>query len=108
MRLAEVTREVSNQLSDTSERYQVPQRLRAAGEAARQGAQAAYRMALDHPRTSVAGIILAAALVGGLLWYMFGNSRRPVQRRQSHTRVRAGAERRRRGGRAARARAATA
>jgi hypothetical protein len=106
MRLAEVTREVSNQLSDTSERYQVPQRLRAAGEAARQGAQAAYRMALDHPRTSVAGIILAAALVGGLLWYMFGDSRRPVQRRRTHTGMRAGTERRKR--RAARARAATA
>jgi hypothetical protein len=97
MRLAEVTREVSNQLSEASERYQVPQRLRAAGEAARQGAQAAYRMALDHPRTSVAGIILAAALVGGLLWYMFGDSQRPVQRRRNHTRMRAGTERRRRG-----------
>jgi hypothetical protein len=65
-------------------------------------------MALEHPRTSVAGIILAAALVGGLLWYMFGDSRRPVQRRRTHTRMRAGTERRRRGGRAARARAATA
>jgi hypothetical protein len=97
MRLAEVTREVSNQLSEASERYQVPQRLRAAGEAARQGAQAAYRMALDHPRTSVAGIILAAALVGGLLWYMFGDSQRPVQRRRTQTRMRAGTERRRRG-----------
>ena len=108
MRLAEVTREVSNKLSEASERYQVPQRLRAAGEATRQGAQTAYRMALDHPRASVAGAILAAALIGGLLWYMFGDSRRPVQRRRTHTRMRAGTERRRRGGRAARARAATA
>ena len=105
MRLAEVTKEVSNQLSEASERYQVPQRLRAAGEAARQGAHAAYRMALDHPRTSAAGIILAAALVGGLLWYLFGDSRRPVQRRQTHTRVRARTERRKRS-RAARAAAA--
>lgn len=102
MRLAEVTREVSNKLNEASERYQVPQRLRAAGEAARQGAQAAYRVALDHPRTSVAGIILAAALVGGLLWYMFGDTQRPVQRRRTHTRMRAGTERRRRS-RAARA-----
>lgn len=107
MRLAEMTREVSNQLSEASERYQVPQRLRAAGEAAREGAQAAYRMALEHPRTSAAGIILAAALVGGLLWYMFGDSRRPVQRRRTHTRMRAGTERRRRS-RPARARAAAA
>ena len=107
MRLAQVTKEVSNQLSEASERYQVPQRLRAAGEAARQGAQTAYRMALDHPRTSIAGAILAAALVGGLLWYMFGHSRRPLQRRQTHIRVRAGTEGRRRS-RAARARAAAA
>ena len=43
-----------------------------AGEAARRHAMAAYRTALDHPRTSIGGIIIAA-LVGGLLWYMFGD-----------------------------------
>jgi len=89
-------------LHEVSERYQVPQRVRAAGETARQGAHTAYRMALDHPRASTAaGIILAAALAGGVLWFMFGDSRRPVERRRKGQRVRAVSERRSRRGRVA-------
>jgi hypothetical protein len=101
MRFAEVTKEVagqlSNQLNEASERYQVPQRLRAAGDTARRGAEHAYRYALEHPRTSAAaGIVLAAAIVGGVLWYLFGDSRRPVERRRKGTRVRAVTEKRKR------------
>lgn len=107
MRLAEVTKEVSNQLSEVSERYQVPQRLRrasdaayeaahTASDAARRGARQAYRIALDHPRASAAtGAILAAALVGGLLWYIFGSEKKAPQRPRA--RVRARTERRKRG-----------
>jgi hypothetical protein len=107
MRLAEVTKEVSNQLSDVSERYQVPQRLRrasdaaceaayTASDAARRGARQAYRIALDNPRASTAaGVILAAALVGGVLWYIFGGQKKEPQR--ARTRVRARTERRTRG-----------
>jgi hypothetical protein len=109
MRLAEI----SKRAAELSEQYEVPKhldnasrklsevsskvydQLGIAGEAARKGAAAAYRTALDHPRTSIGGVIIAAALVGGLLWYMFGNQRRPVQRRRTHAKVRAGAERRR-------------
>ena len=65
MRLAEVTRDVADQLQDVSERYQVPQRLQLARESARRGAQVAYdnayrsaqhayRMAMEHPRASAA------------------------------------------------------
>ena len=115
MRLAEV----SSRLNEVSERYQVPERLSAAskkayegmsvasqkayegmgvaGEAARRGAHAAYQMAREYPRASIGGAILAVALVGGLLWYMFGDRQRPVQRRKHGNRVRAGAERRRKG-----------
>ena len=104
MRLAEMTKEVSNQLSEVSERYQVPQRLRrasdaaceaayTASDAARRGARQAYRIALDNPRASAAaGIILAAAAVGGLLWYIFGNQEKP--QRKPRPRVRARTERR--------------
>jgi hypothetical protein len=103
MRLAQIPERVQQ----LSEQYEVPERLTdaskkayhhlsAAGETARKGAMAAYRTALEHPRTSIGGIILAAALVGGLLWYMFGDASRPVQRRRSGTRMRAGAERRKR------------
>jgi len=104
MRLAEVTKEVSNQLSDVSERYQVPQRLRrasdaaceaayTASDAARRGARQAYRVALDNPRASTAaGVILAAALVGGVLWYIFGNESTEPRRTR---RVRAGTGRKR-------------
>jgi len=107
MRLAEVTKEVSNQLSDVSERYQVPQRLRrasdaaceaayTASDAARRGARQAYRVALDNPRASTAaGVILAAALVGGVLWYIFGNEKKEPQR--TRARVRARTERRKQG-----------
>lgn len=105
MRLAEMTKEVSNQLSEVSERYQVPQRLRrasdaaceaayTASDAARRGARQAYRIALDNPRASAAaGIILAAAAVGGLLWYIFGNQEKS-QRSKPRPRVRARTERR--------------
>ena len=116
MRLAEVTKEVSNQLSDVSERYQVPQRLRrasdaaceaayTASDAARRGARQAYRIALDNPRTSAAaGVILATALVGGLLWYIFGNEEKA--QRKPRPRVRARTERRKQG-RSAKASAST-
>lgn len=115
MRLAEVSREVADHLNEASERYQVPQRLRYAGETAREtarvasesarrGAQHAYHMALEHPRASAAaGIILAAAIVGGVLWYIFGSEREEQQQRRSR-RVRAGTGRKR----AKSARAATA
>ena len=109
MRLAEI----SNRAAALSEQYEVPKhldnasrkisevsskvydQLGVAGDAARKTAAAAYRTALDNPKTSIGGVIIAAALVGGLLWYMFGSERRPVQRRRTHTRVRAGSERRR-------------
>jgi hypothetical protein len=91
MRLAEVPR----RLNEVAERYQVPERLRAAGETACQSAEAAYRAALNHPKTSIGGILIAAALVGGLLWYLFGNERQQ-QERQPRARVRAGGSHRRR------------
>ena len=94
MRLAQATRDVADQLTEASERYQVPQRLRIAGETARRGAQSAYSMALEHPRASAAaGMILAAAIVGGVLWYIFGGEREEQQRRTR--RVRAGTGRKR-------------
>jgi hypothetical protein len=104
MRLAEVTRDVAEQLNDVSERYQVPQRLRAAGDSARRGAQVAYdgayrgarnayHLALENPRASAAvGVVVAAAIVGGVLWYIFGGRRE--QPRQPR-RVRAGTGRKR-------------
>jgi hypothetical protein len=110
MRLAQLT----NRAAELSEKYDLPEQvdnasrklsevsskvydsMGLAGEAARRHAMAAYRTALEHPRTSIGGIIIAAALVGGLLWYMFGDERRPVQRRRrTGPRVRAGTERRR-------------
>lgn len=106
MRLAEVP----SRLSEVSERYQVPERLHAgmnrateaahagmnmASEAARKGADVAYRVVREYPRTSAtAGAIVAAALIGGLLWYMFGDPRKPVERRRKPQRVRAKTERR--------------
>ena len=105
MRLAEVTREVADQLNEASERYQVPQRLQMARETARRGAQVAYdnayrgarhayRVALDNPRASAAaGVILAAAIVGGMLWYIFGRETEQEPRRTR--RVRAGTGRKR-------------
>jgi hypothetical protein len=111
-------------LEKLAEKYQVPEHLNAASqklgevsekvydrvtlasEAAKRGAAAAYRAALDNPKTSIAGVVLAAALIGGALWFVFGDWRKvPVQRRRHGTRVRAGSERRRKG-RAARPAAA--
>lgn len=86
--------DASRKLGEVSEK--VYDRMTVAGEAARKGTMAAYRTALEHPKTAIGGVILAAALVGGLLWYVFGDSRRPVQRRRHTTRMRAGAERRKR------------
>ena len=106
MRLAEVTREVADQLNEASERYQVPQRLQMARETARRGAQVAYdnayrgaqqayRVAMENPRASAAaGVILAAAIVGGVLWYIFGGEREEQQQRRPR-RVRAGTGRKR-------------
>lgn len=98
--------EVSNRFNEVSDRYRIPDRLHNAGQSARRGAHAAYRMALDHPKSSAAaGIILAAALVGGVLWYLFGNPWQALQRRRTPNRVRAHSERRNRN-RSARAAAA--
>ena len=93
MRIAEVTKEVSNHLNEMSERYQVPERLRMAQDTARRSAQQAYQLALDHPRASMAaGVVLAAAIVGGVLWYIFGGEREEQRRTR---RVRAGTGRKR-------------
>lgn len=103
MRLAQVT----NRVADLSEKYEIPEKLgrvsekvydqvSVAGEAARKGAAMAYRAALDNPKASIGGIILAAALVGGALWYVFGEWRRPAPRKRTAARVRAGADRRKR------------
>ena len=120
MRLAEVQNrlsDVSNRLSEVSERYQVPERVSAASqkvaegvsagvsaasEAARRGAKVAYHFARENPRTSIGAAVVAAAMVGGLLWYLFADPERPVERRRKGVRVRARTERRRRhAGRAA-------
>ena len=68
---------------------------------ARHSAEAAYRAALANPRTSLAGVVVAAAVIGGLLWYMFGDRSKPVERRRKGARVRAVSEKRRRSGRQA-------
>ena len=77
---------------------EVPGRLSALSERSRRGAHAAYHIAREHPGSSIAGAVLAATLVGGLLWYVFGDPKRPVERRRA--RVRAASERRRRHARA--------
>lgn len=101
MKLAEVPR----RLNEVSEQYQIPERLRAAGETARQGAHSAYRMALEHPKSSAtAGIILAAALVTSVLWYLFHDRRSSAPQRSSGTR--AASERRKKRAKTARAAAA--
>jgi len=82
MRLASIT----ERISPVSEKLY--DGVNSAGEAVSQGAQAAYRAALDHPRASIGGLILAAGLVAGALWYVFGDWRRPASR--TATRVRAG------------------
>jgi ElaB/YqjD/DUF883 family membrane-anchored ribosome-binding protein len=98
---------MANRVNEVAQRYQVPERLDMAKEtisdlsgrmAERMSAagQSAYRYARENPRASVASAIVAAMLVGGLLWYMFGDRKNPVQRRRPGNRVRAGTERRRR------------
>lgn len=120
MRLAQIT----DRATELAEKYELPEHLNTASrklsevsekvydgvsvasEAAKRGAAMAYRAALDNPKTSIAGVVLAAALIGGALWYVFGDWRKPpVQRRRHGTRLRAGSERRRKG-RAARPAAA--
>lgn len=103
MRLADV----QSRLSEVSDRYQVPERfntasqkvregVHAASDAAYRGAHAAFQMAREHPKSTVGAAIAAAAIIGGVLWYLFADKRHePVQRRRSPSRVRAGAERRR-------------
>jgi hypothetical protein len=103
MRLADVT----NRLNEVSERYEIPERvgvatqkvregMHAAGDAAYRGAYSAYQFAREHPRSTIGGAIAAAAIIGGVLWYLFGDTRHePVQRRKAPARVRAGGERRR-------------
>jgi len=103
MRLADV----SSRVNEVAQRYQVPERFdavkekvgdlsgRMAGKMSAAG-YAAYRLARENPRSSIAGAVLAAALVGGLLWYLFGDEKRPVERRRRGKRVRAVSERRRR------------
>jgi hypothetical protein len=101
MKLAEVPR----RLNEVSEQYQIPQRLRAVGETACESAQSAYNMALKHPRTSAtAGIALAAALIGGVLWYLFHDRRGSSPQRSASTRP--SNERRRKRAKGARAAAA--
>jgi hypothetical protein len=103
MTLADVT----NRLNEVSERYEIPERVsvatqkvregvHAAGDAAYRGAYSAYEFARAHPRSTIGGAIAAAMIIGGVLYYLFGDKRHtPVQRRKAPSRVRAGAERRR-------------
>lgn len=99
--------DVATRVNEVAQRYQMPERIDAAKEtindfsgrmAERMSAagQTAYRLARENPRASIASAVVAAMLVGGLLWYMFGDRRNPVQRRRAGNRVRAGTERRRR------------
>ncbi|HEX7217589.1 MAG TPA: hypothetical protein VF280_00055 [Burkholderiales bacterium] len=102
---------MANRVNEVAQRYQVPERLDTAKEtisdlsgrmaervsaAGQQAYQTAYRYARENPRASIASAVVAAMLVGGLLWYMFGDRKNPVQRRRPGNRVRAGTERRRR------------
>jgi hypothetical protein len=89
-RVVPMSRELAAQVGPLSQK---------AYQQARYGAEVAYRAALNNPRTSIAGVVLAAAVIGGLLWYMFGDARKPVERRRKGPRVRAVSERRKRGGR---------
>jgi hypothetical protein len=90
MRLADY--QVPERLSAASEK--VREGVSAAGDAACRGAYSAYQLARAHPKSSIGAAFAAAAIIGGVLWYLFGTGGRPVQRRRSHTRVRAGGERR--------------
>lgn len=101
MRLAEVPSRLSDVSSVASEK--ISEGMSTAGEAARRGADAAYRgahaayrLALAHPKSSIGALVATAVLVGGVLWYMFGSHRKPLQRRAKGARVRAVSERRRR------------
>lgn len=107
MRLADVSSRVQEVSERVSERYQVPEKVSAArqklyegmnvaSDAAVRGTHAAYRVARDNPRTAIASMILAAVAVGGVLWYMFGDPKKPVERRRKGARVKAVTERRRR------------
>src|SRR5688572_17605989 len=63
--------EVTERVTDASRKLgelsgKVYDRMSVAGETAKKGAAVAYRAALTHPKTSIGGIIIAAALVGGL------------------------------------------
>jgi hypothetical protein len=99
MRLASVTERigpVSEKLYDG---------VSCAGAAVSKGAEAAYRTALNYPKTSIGGVILAAALVGGLLWLVFGREEESAARtgsaRRVHARTRTARRTRARGARAA-------
>ena len=104
MRLADV----QTRLNEVSERYEVPERFNAvsqkvregvhtASDVAYRGAHAAYQMAREHPKSAIGAAIAAAAIIGGVLYYLFGREgSQPVQRRRA-ARVRAGGERRRKG-----------
>lgn len=85
-----ISREVADRVGPLSQK---------AYQQARYGAEVAYRAALNNPRTSIAGVVLAAVAIGGLLYYMFGDPRKPVERRRKGPRVRAVSERRKRSGR---------
>jgi hypothetical protein len=91
--------EVTERLTDASKKLgqfseKAYDRMSVAGEAARRGAVMAYHTALQHPRTSIGGLIVAAAVVGGILWYVFGDRGQAAPRKRTTKRVRAGAERR--------------
>jgi hypothetical protein len=94
-----ITEKLAEKVGPISEK--VYERAGVAGNAVREGTERAYRLALEHPRTSVGAVVVAAALIGGLLWYLFGDSRRPVERRRKGQRVRAVSERRSKRGRVA-------
>jgi hypothetical protein len=97
MRLAEVPSRLSDASSIASEKIsEGVEAARRGADVAYRGAQSAYRLALEHPKTSIGAIVVSAVLVGGLLWYMFGTHRKPLERRSKGPRVRAVSERRRR------------
>jgi hypothetical protein len=96
-----ISREVAERVVPMSKELaaQVGPLSQKAYQHARHGAEVAYRAALRNPRTSIAGAVLAAVAIGGLLYYMFGDPRKPVERRRRGPRVRAVSERRKRSGR---------
>lgn len=97
--------DLPSRVTEMSERYRVPERVSAAseklyegmtyaGDAAKRGAHVAYRLARENPRTTIASAVIAATMIGGLLYYLFGDPRKPVERRRKGPRVRAKTERR--------------